>query len=154
MLISSYFFTLVGMQWGNLLATRTRRLSIFQHNPFSPSSPAKNWWIPPAMLASLAFLFFFSYVPFFQNTFLTRVSRTISFAGAANKALMTRVFRSNISSSPSLSPSASCFLMREGSISLGSTPRVSWQRWLGDWYCIWRRRYGYSSCASKVDLLI
>jgi sodium/potassium-transporting ATPase subunit alpha len=31
-------------------------------------------WILPAMLASLAFLFFFSYVPFFQNTFLTRVS--------------------------------------------------------------------------------
>jgi len=75
-LMISYFFTLVGMQWGNLLATRTRRLSIFQHNPFSSTSGARNWWIPPAMLASLAFLFFFSYVPFFQNTFLTRVSLT------------------------------------------------------------------------------
>ncbi|RSH91845.1 hypothetical protein EHS25_009215 [Saitozyma podzolica] len=69
---SVYFFTLVGMQWGNLLSTRTRRLSIFQANPFGPNSPNRNLWIPPAMLASLAFLFFFSYVPFFQNTFLTR----------------------------------------------------------------------------------
>lgn len=71
---SIYFFTLVGMQWGNLLATRTRKLSIFQANPFNPNSPSWNPWIIPAMLASLAFLFFFSYVPFFQNTFLTRVS--------------------------------------------------------------------------------
>jgi len=77
--LTSYFFTLVGMQWGNLLATRTRRLSIFQHNPFTSISGARNWWIPPAMLASLAFLFFFSYVPFFQNTFLTRVSRLRAF---------------------------------------------------------------------------
>jgi len=71
---SSYFFTLVGMQFGNLLATRTRRLSIFTSNPFGPNSPNRNWWIPPAMLASLGFLFFFSYIPFFQKTFLTRVS--------------------------------------------------------------------------------
>jgi magnesium-transporting ATPase (P-type) len=70
---SVYFFTLVGMQWGNLLATRTRRLSIFQTNPFGPNSANRNLWIPPAMMASIAFLFFFSYVPFFQNTFLTRV---------------------------------------------------------------------------------
>ncbi|WVQ84457.1 hypothetical protein IAT38_006609 [Cryptococcus sp. DSM 104549] len=70
---SIYFFTLVGMQFGNLLATRTRRLSILQANPFAFSDPAtRNYWILPAMAASLAFLFFFSYVPFFQNTFLTR----------------------------------------------------------------------------------
>lgn len=60
------------MQWGNLLASRTRRLSLFQANPFSEKN--KNLWIVPAMLAALAFLFFFSYVPFFQNAFLTRVS--------------------------------------------------------------------------------
>jgi sodium/potassium-transporting ATPase subunit alpha len=62
------------MQFGNLLATRTRRLSIFQSNPFNPHGPSRNFWIPPAMLASLGFLFFFSYIPFFQKTFLTRVS--------------------------------------------------------------------------------
>ncbi|ORX34538.1 hypothetical protein BD324DRAFT_610112 [Kockovaella imperatae] len=32
----------------------------------------QNWWITPAMLVSIVSLFFFSYVPFFQNTFLTR----------------------------------------------------------------------------------
>ncbi|WVF73077.1 hypothetical protein IAT40_007896 [Kwoniella sp. CBS 6097] len=70
---SIYFFTLVGMQFGNLLATRTRRLSLFQANPFAFSDPSKrNYWIIPSMLSSLAFLFFFSYVPFFQHTFLTR----------------------------------------------------------------------------------
>ncbi|WWC91684.1 uncharacterized protein L201_006630 [Kwoniella dendrophila CBS 6074] len=70
---SIYFFTLVGMQFGNLLSTRTRRLSIFQHNPFKWSDESKrNYWIIPSMIASLVFLFFFSYVPFFQHTFLTR----------------------------------------------------------------------------------
>ncbi|QRW07373.1 sodium/potassium-transporting ATPase subunit alpha [Ceratobasidium sp. AG-Ba] len=63
---SVYFFTLVIMQWGNLLATRTRKLSIFQH------PPSGNWYIFPAMACALAIAFFFSYVPFFQNTFLTR----------------------------------------------------------------------------------
>lgn len=62
------------MQWGNLLSTRTRRLSLFQTNPFGFHSANRNVWIPPAMLASVGFLFFFSYVPFFQNIFLTRVS--------------------------------------------------------------------------------
>ncbi|KDQ14226.1 hypothetical protein BOTBODRAFT_55652 [Botryobasidium botryosum FD-172 SS1] len=63
---SIYFFTLVIMQWGNLLATRTRKLSIFQH------LPSKNWYIFPAMLTALILAIFFSYVPFFQRTFLTR----------------------------------------------------------------------------------
>lgn len=76
------------MQWGNLLSTRTRRLSIFQANPFGPNSPNRNLWIPPAMLASLAFLFFFSYVPFFQNTFLTRVSTKTR--GHHSTSLLTR----------------------------------------------------------------
>ncbi|KAK4685419.1 hypothetical protein P7C73_g4728, partial [Tremellales sp. Uapishka_1] len=67
---SIYFFTLVGMQWGNLLATRTRRLSIFQQNPFF--GPKRNLWIPPAMVTSVGLLFFLSYVPFFQRIFGTR----------------------------------------------------------------------------------
>ncbi|WWC64599.1 uncharacterized protein I303_107210 [Kwoniella dejecticola CBS 10117] len=70
---SIYFFTLVGMQFGNLLATRTRRLSILQFNPFKWSDEnTRNYWIIPSMIASIVFLFFFSYVPFFQHTFLTR----------------------------------------------------------------------------------
>lgn len=67
---SVYFFTLVFMQWFNLLASRTRRLSIFQHNPLY--GPSQNLWIPPAMLVAAGFLFFFSYIDFFQTTFLTR----------------------------------------------------------------------------------
>ncbi|KAG8735312.1 hypothetical protein FRC10_010750 [Ceratobasidium sp. 414] len=63
---SVYFFTLVIMQWGNLLATRTRKLSIFQHKP------SGNWYIFPAMACALVIGIFFSYVPFFQHTFLTR----------------------------------------------------------------------------------
>ncbi|KAL7418441.1 hypothetical protein Q5752_006899 [Cryptotrichosporon argae] len=69
---SVYFFALIIMQWGNLLATRTRRLNLFQHNPFPRSSPARNWWIPPALVAALAFCYFISYVPWFQRVFLTR----------------------------------------------------------------------------------
>ncbi|OCF77262.1 hypothetical protein I204_01248 [Kwoniella mangroviensis CBS 8886] len=70
---SIYFFTLVGMQFGNLLATRTRRLSILQSNPFKWSDESqRNYWIIPSMIVSICFLSFFSYVPFFQNTFLTR----------------------------------------------------------------------------------
>ncbi|CEL53522.1 sodium/potassium-transporting ATPase subunit alpha [Rhizoctonia solani AG-1 IB] len=63
---SVYFFTLVIMQWGNLLATRSRKLSIFQHKP------SGNWYIFHAMICALAIGIFFSYVPFFQKTFLTR----------------------------------------------------------------------------------
>lgn len=66
-----YFYTLVFMQWGNLLATRTRRLSLFQQPPWGRNS---NWLVFPAMLASAACAFFFSYPPFFQKALLTRVS--------------------------------------------------------------------------------
>jgi sodium/potassium-transporting ATPase subunit alpha len=55
----------------NLLATRTRRLSLYQH-PFIGNARTSNKYILPAMILGLAFCFFFSYVPFFQNTFLTR----------------------------------------------------------------------------------
>lgn len=67
---SVYFFTLVFMQFGNLLATRTRRLSLFQHNPFW--GKARNWWILPAICVSLVFAFFLSYPSFFQSALLTR----------------------------------------------------------------------------------
>ncbi|KAF8486705.1 sodium-potassium ATPase [Gautieria morchelliformis] len=63
---SVYFFTLVIMQWGNLLSTRCRKFSIFQH------TPAKNWYLVPAMICALVVAIFFSYIPFFQNAFLTR----------------------------------------------------------------------------------
>ncbi|KAJ8522214.1 hypothetical protein ONZ45_g1140 [Pleurotus djamor] len=67
---SIYFFNLVIMQWFNLLATRTRRLSLFQQNPLKGKS--RNLLLFPAMLAALALACFFSYVPWFQKIFLTR----------------------------------------------------------------------------------
>lgn len=63
---SVYFFTLVIMQWGNLFATRGRRLSIFQH------TPASNWYVFPAADMALVLAIFFSYVPWFQKVFQTR----------------------------------------------------------------------------------
>jgi len=46
------FFTLIMMQWFNLLSTRTRRMSIFQQNPFG-SSKTRNLYLIPAMLGAL-----------------------------------------------------------------------------------------------------
>ncbi|KDR70264.1 hypothetical protein GALMADRAFT_255158 [Galerina marginata CBS 339.88] len=63
---SVYFFTLVIMQWGNLLATRGRKLSIFQH------TPQQNLYIIPAAGMALAIAFFFCYVPWFQRVFQMR----------------------------------------------------------------------------------
>ncbi|KAI0259575.1 sodium-potassium ATPase [Gloeopeniophorella convolvens] len=65
---SVYFFTLVVMQWGNLLSTRTRRSSILQQ----PPSWAINRATIPAALCALAIGIFFSYIPAFQNVFQTR----------------------------------------------------------------------------------
>jgi sodium/potassium-transporting ATPase subunit alpha len=53
------------MQLGNLLATRTRKLSIFQQ------SPLKNPSMFPAMLASICAAVIMVYVPFFQSVFDT-----------------------------------------------------------------------------------
>ncbi|KAH8556555.1 K, P-type ATPase [Umbelopsis sp. PMI_123] len=65
-----YFVTLVIMQlFGNLFASRTRRLSVLQKNPFW--GPSKNWRIPIAMCISIAIVAFVLYVPFFNNTFQT-----------------------------------------------------------------------------------
>lgn len=67
---SVYFFCLVIMQFGNLLASRTRKLSLLQQNPFV--GIGKNRALFPAMAISLAIAAFFSYIPFFQKAFLTR----------------------------------------------------------------------------------
>lgn len=47
------FFNLVVMQWFNLMATRTRRLSIFQQNPFGRPE-TRNLYLFPAMGLALA----------------------------------------------------------------------------------------------------
>lgn len=67
---SIYFYNLVMMQWFNLLATRTRRLSLFHQNPLG--SKTRNIFIFPAMAAALTIACFFSYVPWFQQVLLTR----------------------------------------------------------------------------------
>ncbi|KAF9078729.1 hypothetical protein BDP27DRAFT_1441123 [Rhodocollybia butyracea] len=68
---SIYFFNLVIMQWFNLLATRTRRLSLFQQNPIK-GSKTRNVYLLPAIICALALACFFSYVSWFQTIFLTR----------------------------------------------------------------------------------
>lgn len=55
---SVYFFTLVIMQFGNLLSSRTRKLSILQQNPFH--GIGRNLAIFPAMGLSLVIASFFS----------------------------------------------------------------------------------------------
>ncbi|KAK5995373.1 Sodium/potassium-transporting ATPase subunit alpha-A [Cladobotryum mycophilum] len=59
---SIYFVNLVVMQWFNLLATRTRRLSIFQHPPIL-NKETENWYLFPAILFSLAMAILWLYIP-------------------------------------------------------------------------------------------
>jgi sodium/potassium-transporting ATPase subunit alpha len=59
---SVYFINLVVMQWFNLLACRTRRLSIFQHPPLF-NKHTQNWYLFPAMLFALCMAFFWLYIP-------------------------------------------------------------------------------------------
>lgn len=68
---SIYFFCLVFMQWGNLLATRTRRLSILHQSPIFKKA-TNNYYLFPAMLFALVVTVFFSYVPWFQKVMFTR----------------------------------------------------------------------------------
>ena len=68
---STYFVTLVLMQWSNLLMTRTRRLSIVQQPPIGPRT-TRNLYIFPAMLFTLSVLVLFVFTTFFQNIFHTR----------------------------------------------------------------------------------
>ncbi|KAK3937704.1 putative type IIC NA+/K+/H+-transporting ATPase [Diplogelasinospora grovesii] len=64
---SIYFVTLVVMQWFNLLAVRTRRLSIFQHPPLFNKN-TQNWYLFPAILFALVMAFFWLYIPALQST--------------------------------------------------------------------------------------
>lgn len=63
---SIYFITLVVMQWFNLLAIRTRRLSIFQHPPVL-NRKTQNLWLFPSVLFSLVMAFFWLYIPKLQD---------------------------------------------------------------------------------------
>ncbi|KAL8377456.1 hypothetical protein RB595_008237 [Gaeumannomyces hyphopodioides] len=62
---SIYFVTLVVMQWFNLLAVRTRTLSLFQHAPVG-NKETQNLWLFPAVAFALAMAFFWLYVPSLQ----------------------------------------------------------------------------------------
>ncbi|KIE01664.1 ATPase, P-type, transmembrane domain protein, partial [Metarhizium majus ARSEF 297] len=53
---SIYFVNLVVMQWFNLMATRTRRLSIFQHPPLF-NKKTQNLYLFPAIVFALAMAF-------------------------------------------------------------------------------------------------
>jgi len=62
---SIYFANLVIMQWFNLMATRTRRLSIFQHPP-AFNKLTQNYLLFPAILFALVIIFIFCYIPQLQ----------------------------------------------------------------------------------------
>ncbi|KAH6972856.1 hypothetical protein BKA56DRAFT_492213 [Ilyonectria sp. MPI-CAGE-AT-0026] len=64
-----YFVTLVFLQWGNILAVRNRRLSIFQSNPFTKEK--QNPWLLLSMLISLVIAVFVTEVPGIQKLFGT-----------------------------------------------------------------------------------
>ncbi|EGE05367.1 H/K ATPase alpha subunit [Trichophyton equinum CBS 127.97] len=67
---SIYFVNLVILQFFNLLATRTRRLSIFQQPPIF-NKETQNPLLFAAMLFSLMIIFIFCYIPGIQNTVAT-----------------------------------------------------------------------------------
>ena len=62
---SIYFINLVVMQFFNLMAVRTRHLSIFQHSPFH------NLLMFAAMAFALAVTFLFNYIPWFNSVIST-----------------------------------------------------------------------------------
>ncbi|KAF5000455.1 hypothetical protein FGRMN_1786 [Fusarium graminum] len=64
-----YFVTLVFLQWGNILAVRNRRLSIFQASPLSKAH--RNPWLILSMLISLCIAIFVTEVPGIQKLFDT-----------------------------------------------------------------------------------
>ena len=59
---SIYFVTLVVMQWFNLLALRTRHLSIFSHPPIL-NARTRNWLLFPAILFALVVALVFTLSP-------------------------------------------------------------------------------------------
>jgi len=66
---SVFFVSLVIVQFGNLMSTRTRHLSFFQHLPWK--SKTRNMRLYVAMLASLVLAGIAIYLPFFNNVFQT-----------------------------------------------------------------------------------
>ncbi|OHW91807.1 k antiporter p-type ATPase [Colletotrichum incanum] len=64
---SIYFVNLVVMQWFNLMAIRTRRLSLFQHPPVG-NKRTQNLYLFPAIVFALLMAIFWLYVPEFQTT--------------------------------------------------------------------------------------
>lgn len=69
---SIYFLTLVVMQmFGNLQATRTRKMSVLFRPPIG-NRGSQNYYIFAAMIVSFAFAIFFLRAPFFNDIFLTR----------------------------------------------------------------------------------
>ncbi|KAJ1954942.1 hypothetical protein GGI12_005677, partial [Dipsacomyces acuminosporus] len=66
---SIFFLSLVILQWGNMFATRTRRLSVFQQNPLW--GPTRNLRLLVAIPFTLTVTFIFCYIPWFQTTFGT-----------------------------------------------------------------------------------
>jgi sodium/potassium-transporting ATPase subunit alpha len=60
---SIYFVNLVVMQWFNLFALRTRRLSVLQHR--------WNWYLVPAIIFSLIIAIIFLYIPKFHDVLST-----------------------------------------------------------------------------------
>lgn len=62
---SIYFINLVVMQWFNLFALRTRRLSVLKHR--------LNWYLIPAIVFALLIAIFFLYVPKFHAVLGTAV---------------------------------------------------------------------------------
>lgn len=56
---SIYFVNLVVMQWFNLFAVRTQRLSVLNHR--------FNWYLPPAIIFALLIAIFLLYVPKFHG---------------------------------------------------------------------------------------
>ncbi|KAL0487780.1 sodium/potassium-transporting ATPase subunit alpha [Acrasis kona] len=65
-----FFVTLVLVQFGNLMSTRTRYLSFFQHNPIR--GRAKNHKLFVAMVVSTCIAIFVVYLPLFNIVFRTR----------------------------------------------------------------------------------
>ncbi|EAW15042.1 cation-translocating P-type ATPase [Aspergillus clavatus NRRL 1] len=63
---SVYFINLVVMQWFNLMAIRTRRLSIFSHPP-AFNKNTQNLLLFPAILFALVMAVFWLYIPPLQN---------------------------------------------------------------------------------------
>ncbi|KAJ2721592.1 hypothetical protein GGI07_003883 [Coemansia sp. Benny D115] len=66
---SVYFLSLVILQWGNMFATQTRRLSVFQQNPIW--GPTRNLRLLCAIPFTLGVVFLFCYVGWFNRIFGT-----------------------------------------------------------------------------------